>query len=114
MDTASRLAALRASCSSHIAACPSKVISRVKPSSAAAVSKSRPMEVVAKVRTPLVDQLQALSISLGKVERRRGQVRQTIHLRQKAGRGLHRILRRRITAGRARRCADERRAQSPR
>ncbi len=43
----------RAFCSSHIAAWPSKVVSRVNPSSAAAASKRRPIEVVVKVRTPL-------------------------------------------------------------
>ncbi len=42
-----------ARCSSHIAAWPSKLISRVKPSSAATVSNSRPIDVVANVRTSL-------------------------------------------------------------
>ena len=39
---------------SALAACPSKEISRVNPSRAATVSKSRPIEVVEKVRMPLV------------------------------------------------------------
>src|SRR5258705_238512 len=46
-------AEVSASFSSHMAACPSKVISRMKPSSAAAASKSLPTEVVVKVRTCL-------------------------------------------------------------
>ncbi len=99
---ASVMEALRASCSTHIAACPSKVISRVNPSRAATVSKSRPIEVVEKVRTPLVTSSSSVSKSLGKVERRRGHVRQGIQLRQKARRGLHRVLRGGISAGKLR------------
>ena len=46
----------RASCSSHIAAWPSKVIGRVNPTSAAAVSNRRPAEVVVKTRVRGLEQ----------------------------------------------------------
>ena len=55
--------------------------------------------MVEKVRTPLVTNSSGVSKSLGKVERRRSQVRQSIQLRQKSRRGLHRVLRSGITAG---------------
>ena len=65
---ASTRAALRANCSTHIAACPSKEISRVNPSRAATVSKRRPIEVLEKVRTPLVTSSTAFLYRSGKLK----------------------------------------------
>ena len=69
------------------------VTSRVKPRSAAAASKSRPIEVVLKVRTSFSDQFQsAVGSAAGKPNGRGGQIRQAVDLRQKSGRRLHRDL----------------------
>ena len=91
--------ACRANCSTHIAACPSKETSRVNPSSAATVSKSRPIEVVEKVRTPLVTSSAASPNRWGKLKGAAVKSGKEIQLRKKASRSLDRILRRGIAAG---------------
>ena len=92
--------AVRASCSSQIAAWPSNVIGRVKPSSAAAASNSRPAEVVAKTRVPVCEQAErARRSASGNSNGGRGQVGQAVELREEAGGGLHRVPRRRVAAG---------------
>ena len=95
----STFGARRARCSSHMAAWPSKVISRVKPSSAAAVSKRRPIDVVAKVLTSLRISSSALSVAFWKVKRSRFQIGQIGNLRKKACGGLHGMLRGGVAAG---------------
>ena len=63
------------------------------------------MEVVVKLRTSLRTSSQRLLIARGEVERRLHQIRQAIDLRQKSGCGLYRMLRSRVSAGKA--CAAE-------
>ena len=106
--------ALRAICSSHMAAWPSKVVSRVNPSNAAAASKRRPTEVVVKVLTSFANQFHRVLVALGKMEWRGSHVGQVVNLRQKASCSLNRIMCRRIAARERSRDADEPRAQNRR
>ncbi len=67
--------ALRANCSSHMAAWPSKVTSRVNPKMAAAVSKKSPHRGCGKGSDILANQFQCVPVARGKTKRARDEIR---------------------------------------
>ena len=113
-----RSADLRANCSSHIAACPSKLVSRVNPTNAATVSNSRPIDVVANVRIFFRTSCSASRYRAGKRKGAAVKSGNSCQLLEKTGRRLHRIRRRRVATrqGRAtqmRHAFESLRARSP-